>query len=126
MPADHNPVGWFEIPVKDFDRAKSFYETVFGFDELEVHEMGPLKMAWFPFQEDSIGAPGALCEGESYEPSHSGTLVYLTAPDIEATLARAEENGGKTLAPKMSIGQYGFVGFMEDCEGNRVGLHSRQ
>jgi predicted enzyme related to lactoylglutathione lyase len=125
MPADHNPVGWIEIPVHDVARAKTFYENVFGFEDLPVHQMGPLTMAWFPFQEDSNGAAGALCQGETYEPSHAGALVYLTAPDIEATLARAEENGGKTLVPKMSIGEYGFVGFMEDCEGNRVGLHSR-
>lgn len=125
MPADHNPVGWFEIPVKDLARARAFYEKVFGFDDLAVHDMGPLKMAWFPWKEDSIGAPGALCEGETYEPSHAGTLVYFTAPDIEGTLVRAAENGGKVLFPKKSIGEYGFVGFMEDCEGNRIGLHSR-
>lgn len=26
---DHNPVGWFEIYVKDMDRARKFYESVF-------------------------------------------------------------------------------------------------
>jgi predicted enzyme related to lactoylglutathione lyase len=25
-----NPVGWFEIYVQDMDRARSFYESVFG------------------------------------------------------------------------------------------------
>ena len=125
MPADHNPVGWFEIPVVDLARAKTFYETVFGFADLPVHQMGPLTMAWFPMQPDSTGAAGALCQGEWYEPSHAGTLVYLTAPDIDACLARAEEHGGKMIQSKKSIGEYGFVGFMEDCEGNRIGLHSR-
>lgn len=125
MPADHNPFGWIEIPVSDLDRAKAFYETVFEFDELPVHEMGGLTMAWFPMKEDGTGASGALCLGETYEPSHAGTLPYLTAPDIEATLDRAEANGGKTLLEKMSIGEYGFVAFMEDSEGNRIGLHSR-
>lgn len=126
MPADHNPFGWIEIPVRDMDRAKRFYQEVFEFPELQVHEMGPLTMAWFPWREDSIGAPGALCLGETYEPSHAGPLVYLTTPDIDATLARAAENGGEVLVEKMSIGEYGFVGFMQDCEGNRIGLHSRE
>jgi len=125
MPADHNPVGWFEIPVTDLARAKAFYEAVFGFDDLPVHEMGPLTMAWFPWKQDAIGSPGALCHGEWYQPSEAGTLVYFTAPDIDGCLARAEENGGKVIQPKKSIGEYGFVGFMEDCEGNRIGLHSR-
>ena len=26
----HNPVGWFEIYVKDMDRATKFYESVLG------------------------------------------------------------------------------------------------
>lgn len=100
MPAGHNPLGWFEIPVRDLTRAKAFYETVFGFGDLPVHQMGPPTMAWFPFKEDGSGAAGALCEGETYEPSHAGALVYLTAPDIEATLARAEANGGKAWFPR--------------------------
>jgi predicted enzyme related to lactoylglutathione lyase len=25
-----NAINWFEIPAKNFDRAKSFYETVLG------------------------------------------------------------------------------------------------
>ena len=25
-----NAINWFEIPVKDFARAKKFYETLFG------------------------------------------------------------------------------------------------
>ncbi len=25
-----NAINWFEIPVKNFDRAKKFYETILG------------------------------------------------------------------------------------------------
>ncbi len=42
-----NPVAWFEIPVTDIDRAKIFYEAVFDYS-LNVMEMGPRKMAFFP------------------------------------------------------------------------------
>ena len=27
-----NAINWFEIPVKNFDKAKNFYETIFGAD----------------------------------------------------------------------------------------------
>jgi len=30
MANEMNPVGWFEIYVRDMERAKSFYETVLG------------------------------------------------------------------------------------------------
>ena len=122
--ANQNPVNWFEIPVNDLDRAKAFYETVFDL-ELSINEIGPLRMAWFPMEQGATGAAGTLVKADGYVPSHEGTMVYLHVPDIEASLERVESNGGKTLRPKMSIGEYGFVAHFEDCEGNRVALHSQ-
>jgi predicted enzyme related to lactoylglutathione lyase len=124
MSAQKNPVGWFEIPVKDMARAKSFYEYVFDLD-LEEHQMGPNLMAWFPMGEGVTGAAGSLVKGEGYEPSINGVLVYFTAPDIDATLSRAKEKAANVLAEKFSIGEYGFVALIQDSEGNRIGLHSR-
>ena len=118
-----NPVGWFEIPVTDLDRAKEFYEAVFGF-KLEVHEMGPLKMAWFPMKPNEPQATGSLVKADGYKPSHSGTLVYFSVNDIEVTLKKADDSGGKTLKAKYPIGEHGFVGILEDTEGNRVAIHS--
>ena len=45
-----NIVGWFEIPVSDMDRAKTFYETVFQI-QIQVMDFGELKMGWFPSQD---------------------------------------------------------------------------
>ena len=123
MASKTNPVGWFEIPTKDLGRAKDFYQRVFGL-ELELAEMGPLKMAWFPMSSDAPGAAGALVLGPDYVPSRQGTLVYIHADDIDATLARVRAEGGKVLTPRTSIGQYGWIGVFEDTEGNRVALHS--
>jgi predicted enzyme related to lactoylglutathione lyase len=123
MPTVVNPVGWFEIPVTDMARAVAFYEHVFGV-KLALHDMGPLQMAWFPMQNGEYGATGTLVKNENYKPSHAGTLVYFTAADIDATLQRVTERGGKVLRARTGIGEYGFVGHFEDSEGNRVALHS--
>ena len=120
-----NPVTWFEIPVIDFPRAKSFYEKVFEI-ELSEQAMDNMTMAWFPWEQEGAGCTGTLIKAESYVPSHSGTLVYFSVKDIEATLDRAATHGGKILFPKFSIGDHGFCGHFEDCEGNRVALHSSQ
>ncbi len=119
-----NPVNWFEIPVTDLEKAKHFYETVFGF-QLSLNEMGSMKMAWFPMTQDGGGATGTLMKSEGYTPSHAGTLVYFSVPAIEGILARVDANGGRTLIPKTEIGEYGYIAHFQDCEGNRVGLHSR-
>jgi uncharacterized protein len=114
---------WFEIPVKDLDRAIKFYEKVFDV-KLSPEEMGGMKMALFPFTQDAPGAAGSLIKGESYEPSHAGTVVYFSVEDIPETLRRINAIGGKTLMPKTAIGQYGFIAQYEDTEGNRLALHS--
>jgi predicted enzyme related to lactoylglutathione lyase len=53
-------------------------------------------------------------------------MVYFSVPDIETVLDRVSANGGKIIQEKMSIGEYGFVAHFEDCEGNRVSLHSEK
>lgn len=118
-----NPVNWFEIPVTDMDRAKKFYESTFDV-EISVNEMGPSLMGWFPGTPEGQGASGTLIKSEGYTPSYDGSLVYFSVDNIEDTLSKASESGGKTLIPKMSIGEYGFIAHFEDCEGNRVALHS--
>ncbi|MHB1399796.1 MAG: VOC family protein [Trichloromonadaceae bacterium] len=124
MTEQTNLAGWFEIPVTDMDRAKTFYESVFDL-HLELQEMGPQEMAWFPMQEEIYGAGGALVRGPGYLPAQTGVIIYLTTADIETTLAKAQAQGGRVLARKTAIGDYGFIGFIADTEGNRIGIHSR-
>lgn len=117
-------VNWFEIPVNDMDRAKEFYEKSFAI-EITIHEFGPALMGWFPNNNETGRATGTLMKGDSYVPSHQGALVYFSVDDIEATLEKINQSGGKIIQPKMSIGEHGSVGVFEDCEGNRVALHSQ-
>lgn len=121
--ASANPVNWFEIPAADLQRARSFYEAVLQV-ELDLNEMGPLKMAWFPMVQGGDGATGTLVENENYTPSYEGSLVYFSVADIEDTLDRIQAHGGKVLNGKTSIGEFGFVAHFEDTEGNRVALHA--
>ena len=48
-----NPVGWFEIPVTDMERATKFYGTVFN-TELSPLPMEKGEMMAFPWKD---GAP---------------------------------------------------------------------
>ena len=121
-----NAINWFEIPVNDLDRAKKFYESSFDVS-LEPLNMPNMEMAMFPVDNEAKGtAPGALIKAETYTPSYSGSVVYFTVDSIEGTLDKINSIGGKTLNPKMEIGENGFVAHFEDCEGNRVALHSFQ
>jgi predicted enzyme related to lactoylglutathione lyase len=122
MPSHANPVNWFEIPVNNMARAKSFYESVLGVEVVET-TMGPNEMGWFPMEMGATGSAGTLVKGDGYTPSRDGSLVYLHVDAIDPTLEAINGSGGKTLMPRMDIGQHGFIAHFEDCEGNRVALH---
>ena len=120
-----NPVGYFEIPVTDLDRAIVFYQNVFGY-EFERELVDGNEMAWFPMVEDAPGISGALAKGESYIPSTQGSRLYFNTDNIDDVLAKVNASGGRTLYPKTSIGELGWVAEFEDPEGNRIALHSQQ
>lgn len=124
---DYNPVGWFEIPVTDMDRATAFYETLLG-TKINRQQLGPLEMGWFDSSKpDAKGAMGSLVRHpDFYRPSADGVLIYFTAPDLDAAIAKVEPAGGKVLMPKKQISpEHGFMAVVMDTEGNRIALHSR-
>lgn len=116
-------INWFEIPAKNFERAKAFYEAVLGIEM--ILPFPDMKYAMFPanMQNGEIG--GGLVEEEGYEPSQQGALVYLNGGvDLAVPLAKVEAAGGKVIMPKTAIGPNGFMGRFIDTEGNRVAFHS--
>jgi uncharacterized protein len=118
-----NAINWFEIPAKDFARAKKFYETLFG---LPVTEMPhpDFKYGMLPADMEQ-GVGGGLVQGEGYQPSDKGPLIYLNGgDDLAVPLAKVEKAGGKILLSKTAIGPNGFMAHFIDTEGNKMALHS--
>jgi predicted enzyme related to lactoylglutathione lyase len=120
-------VGWFEIPVTNIDRAKTFYETVFDI-AISVHDLGGVVMGWFPPPKGENGATGSLVQHEMYQPSEShGVLIYFSCADVDVELSRVATAGGSVLKPKTAIGGgHGFMALLKDTEGNRIALHSQR
>lgn len=118
-----NPAVYFEIPVNDIQRAEQFYSHVFGFS-FEKEMIDGYEMALFPFEEKNSGITGALAKGDVYKPTKNGVIIYLKTADIDETLSKVQDRGGKTLYPKKINEKYGFaVAEFEDSEGNRIALH---
>jgi hypothetical protein len=118
-----NSINWFEIPVKDFNRAKKFYEAVYG---AEVQEMPhpDFKYGVLPCDMQN-GVGGGIVQGEGFEPSDKGALVYLNGGnDLSVPLSKVEAAGGRIVLPKTPIGENGFMAHFIDTEGNKIALHS--
>lgn len=116
--ADAPLIAWFEIPARDLDRARRFYEAVFG-KTFSRETVDGYDMALFAGPD---GPEGALVQGDVYVPGKAGPILYFRVADIDAVLNRANAAGGRTLYAKKDIGQSGWVAEFEDSEGNRIAL----
>jgi len=54
-----------------YDRAKRFYEAVFGL-QISLNQMGPLEMGWFPMENNLYGAAGGLVKAVAMYPPIPG------------------------------------------------------
>ena len=122
---EQHAANWFEIPVADFDRARSFYSRIFDFD-MPDQEMGGALMGFLPF-EMGKGVGGAIIRADAMQPSRDGPRIYLNGgDDLQPILDRVEAAGGNVDTPKTLITEdIGYYAVFEDTEGNRVALHSR-
>jgi predicted enzyme related to lactoylglutathione lyase len=118
-----NPVGWFEIYVQNMERAKAFYETVFGITLTKL-EGTEFEMWAFPSRQDGSGASGSLVRIPGYPSGANSVLVYFNCDDCALEAEKAAASGGQIETPKKSVGQYGYIALVIDTEGNIIGLHS--
>ena len=113
----------FEIPSTDFARAVSFYQAILDVKVEEV-DMGGIMMGLFP--GDGSDLSGAVVQGEDYQPSSGGVIIYLNGgDDLQGILDKVEANNGTIAVPKTHIGpELGYYGIFIDTEGNKLGVLS--
>ncbi|UYQ94423.1 VOC family protein [Chitinophaga horti] len=119
-----NFVSIIEIPAADLQRAIRFYKTILAVD-IEEAQMGDVKMGVFPASEGTVNV--VLAQGPDYEPTTSGSVLYLDAgDDLQTILDKIEPSGGQLLVPKTPISpEMGYFAMFIDSEGNKLGLHSQ-
>jgi len=107
-----NPVVHFEIGCDNLEKVKEFYGSLFDW-KLEPHG-------------ESVSIRTGTDVGGHFtrlghEPRHYVT-VYVRVEDVQAILDKAEKMGGKTVVPPMPVPGVGIFAWMQDPEGNVIGL----
>jgi len=114
----------FEIPFDDGDRARSFYADVFGWKTQEMPEMQYTMAVTGPTGDDGMPSEPGFINGGMFQREDTLNVPMLTinVDSIEEALAKVEGSGGTKVQDKQPVGEMGFVAYVNDSEGNLVGL----
>ena len=104
----------FEIPAEDTARAQEFYEQLFGWS-FQTWD-GPVEYR----MTEAGGDPGGAIYKTEGRPS--GPVVYFDTDDIDGSIAKVRDNGGKA-DDKMPIPHVGWFARCTDTEGNPFSLY---
>lgn len=117
-------VSHFEIPAEKVDRARKFYSEAFGWQiqpvpDMEYNMVGTVK-------SDETGRPselGAINGGMMKRTdSVKHPVITIEVDDIDESLRKVENLGGKVTTKRTPMGEHGFFAYFEDSEGNIMGL----
>jgi hypothetical protein len=112
------PVVWFEIPVRDLQRAATFYGELFGWRFGRVENMDPQYL--IIDAGDSIN--GGLRAVDDVA-SGDGPFVYVAVEGLLDIMERAKEFGGSVdREPTLISDQAGAYAVLRDPDGNRIGV----
>jgi predicted enzyme related to lactoylglutathione lyase len=114
----------FEIPADDFGRATEFYRSAFGWKISPVPDMEYSMLVTTPTGEDGAPAVAGSIDGGMLkrDDQRNVPIVTIDVDDIEETLAKVTELGGRMVIPKQEIMGMGYTAYFTDCEGNLMGL----
>ncbi len=120
----NHPIVHIEFPAADPGAAAKFYADAFDW-QLQVDPSFDYHM----FSAEGGPGGGFVKVGATAGPGTvdyktGEPLIYIQTDDIEASLAKIESLGGKTLLPKTEIPQVGWWALFADPTGNRVGLYT--
>jgi uncharacterized protein len=111
---------WFEIPVDNVERAKSFYSSLFGW-KIERFP-GPMEY-WHIDTGGSDDTPdGAILPRQH---AQHGVTNYIGVPSVDQFMAKVEKLGGKICMPKTAVPQMGYFAICQDTDNNAFALWER-
>src|SRR3989344_9229470 len=121
-----HPVVHFEMPAKDKQRTKKFYEPAFGWKMTQLGpEMGDYLLATTsPMADNNMHLNKGAINGGFYERGEAGTVPHfvISVDNLEEHIKIVTDAGGEIQGKPMDIPGIGKFVMVTDTEGNRVGM----
>lgn len=116
-------VQFFEIPADDVDRAKKFYNDLFGWKMQKWDSTEPSDSDYLLFEtSDKDGNPGI--GGGMMKRQHPQQMIcnFITVSSVDEYSSKIEKLGGKILIPKTAAKGHGYFVVCMDTENNHFGI----
>jgi len=118
-------VSWNELVTANTSAAAGFYGKLFGWQAEPFTAQGtpPGAPPYLRFKIDpnSMGVGGMMQTMHPDMPSQ--WIPYVVVDNVDASIAKANKFGAKTIVPVMSIGEIGRIAVITDPQGATIGLH---
>lgn len=111
----------FELSVDDPERAIAFYASVFGWTATKWN--GPEEY-WLVSTGDP-GAPGINGAFIRKTASRPSLINTIDVSNLDDTVARIMDHGGRVVLPRMAIPTIGWMAFFTDPDGIMTGIIER-
>ena len=108
----HNIVH-FEVPADDVERAKKFYQDLFGW-KIEPAEGG--------YNLINVGDPGPGGGMMARQAPGQGITVYINVESVDDYSKKIQSLGGTIIMPKTAVPTMGYFAVFMDTEGNALAL----
>ncbi len=103
----------FEVPADDVERAKKFYEQLFGW-EFQAPQEG-----YHIIGTGEGGIGGGMMKRAV--PEHQIT-IYIGVESVDEYLAKAQSLGATVIMPKTAVPTMGYFAQFLDSEGNGLAI----
>ena len=116
---DHSKFVHFEIPADNVERARKFYEALFGWNIRDMSEAGFSDYWSVMVSDDENDLHGGMMERQE---GITAPHFYISVESVDRTLERRQELGGTVVMPKDAVPRMGWLALFKDPEGNVFGL----
>ncbi len=110
----------FDISADDVERAKGFYEQLFGW-KIEKVPAGPIEY-YLITTHTATGEQGISGGIAKREKAHQKITNFIQVNAIDESMIRIRELGGEIIEPKAVIPGIGWIAGCKDTEGNIFGI----
>ena len=117
-------IGWVDLTVQNADQVTSFYQAVAGWTVQPVHMGGYDDYSMCP-PETGIPVAGVCHKRGVNAQLPSVWMIYITVDDLEASMQRCLELGGKVLIEPNNMGPRSRYCVIEDPAGAVCALFAR-